>query len=67
MEGYDDVFYYDNLGFYPNYYRGPYSIYKNVDFEKITFNCDGPLIYKSDGTPMPYEYCQINSKDYLTQ
>lgn len=45
--------------------KGPYQIYKPVT--KVNYQCDGPLIYYSNGEPVNYQYCETNGKDFLTQ
>lgn len=54
------------ITFYPQY-RGPYAVYRPIDSNKISYVCDGPLVFNSDGSPRPFQYCETNGKDYLTQ
>lgn len=54
------------LTYYPQY-RGPYAVYKPIDPTKISYVCNGSLVFNSNGTPRPFQYCETNGKDSLSQ
>lgn len=54
------------LTYYPQY-RGPYAVYKPIDPTKISYVCNGSLVLNSNGTPRPFQYCETNGKDSLSQ
>ncbi len=54
------------LTYYPQY-RGPYAVYKPIDPTKISYVCNGPLVFNGNGTPRPFQYCETNGKDSLSQ
>ncbi len=54
------------LGYYPDY-SGPYRMYKSLNQAQLSLRCDSSLLVRASGEMLPYEYCESNSQDLLTQ